>query len=563
MNDALISQTNDCRSCYKCIRACPNKAIAFSDGRASIVAEDCIYCGRCFLACPQGCKKIRDDASLALSLIRQGDCYASIAPSFISSFPEIGLQGMREGLAKLGFSGVEETAVGAKLVKDEYERLLESSPDVLISSCCPSLNLLIQKRFPELLPYLAKVPSPMEAHCRILKESHPGCSVVFIGPCIAKKVEKDCGSGSPDCVLTFLELEKLLKEKGIALEKRGQSKQANSLTRLFPSEGGILKSMKKKKQGFSYFALSGASNCIKALEEVSSRKIHNAFLELSICPGSCLGGPAAASSHAGPLGSLLELSSFAGEEDFPAKALPAREMRKEFLDLHKETRPISEEEIEEVLRKIGKASKKDELNCSCCGYPSCREKAKAVILGKANLEMCLPYLSEKAVGLGSDVVEYSPNGILVLNEDCIIQLSNPAMAGLLGVGSTSALVGRNVSDFIDPELFCLALSGQSTHLKKMELSNGKIAEATIHYDAKYHIVIASLRDVTDHELRKKRHIEDAERTAEVTSMVIEKNMETVQQIAQLLGESAASTKIALTALSNALKEKKGGGDGSK
>ncbi len=563
MNDALLSLTNDCRSCYKCIRACPNKAIAFSDGRASIIPEDCVYCGRCFSICPQGCKKIRDDTSLASSLLKEGNCYASLAPSFISSFPGVGLEGMEEGLRKLGFIGVEETARGAKTVKEEYERLLEESPDILISSCCPSLNLLIQKRFPSLLPYLAKVPSPMEAHARMLKKEHPGCKVIFIGPCIAKKVEADTDSNGPDCVLTFLELEELLSRHKVSLSPLGEKKQSHSLTRLFPSEGGIISSMKRRKEGYSYLALSGSTHCMEALEEASSGKIHRAFLELSMCPGSCLGGPAASKGHCGPLQSLVDLRNFAGNEDFQTAALSSKDLIKDFPNLHRESRQISEEEIEEVLRQIGKASKKDELNCSCCGYPSCREKAKAVILGKANLEMCLPYLSEKAVSLGSDVVEYSPNGILVLNEDCIIQLSNPAMAGLLKVGSPSALIGHNVSDFIDPELFCLALSGQSTHLRKMELSNGRIAEATIHYDQKYHIIIASLRDVTDHEMRKKRHLEDAERTAKVTSEVIEKNMETVQQIAQLLGESAASTKIALTALSNALKEKKGGGDGAK
>ena len=564
MNDALLSKTTDCRSCYKCIRVCPNKAISFQNGRATIINEDCIYCGRCFLSCPQGCKKIRDDKALALALLKEGNCYASLAPSFIASFPGVGLEGMEEGLKKLGFSGVQETAVGAKLVKDEYDRILSSKEtDVLISSCCSSLNLLIQKRYSELLPFLANVPSPMEAHAKALKKEHPGCKVIFIGPCIAKKEEADTSSLGPDCVLTFLELASLLEEKEVELPKTGEKKEPNSLTRLFPCEGGIVKSMATKKEGYSYLSLSGASNCLKALEEVASGKVHHAFLELSVCPNSCLGGPAHCQTSEGPLESLIALERFAGEKDFETHTLTSNELKKEFPNLHREPKSISEEEIEEVLRKIGKASKKDELNCSSCGYPTCREKAKAVILGKANLEMCLPYLMEKAVSLGSDIVEYSPNGILVLNEDLIIQLSNPAMASLLQVGSPSALLGHKIDEFIDPTLFCLALSGEGTRLKKIELSNGKIAEATIHYDPKYHIVIASLRDVTDHELRKKRHLEDAERTAKVTSEVIEKNMETVQQIAQLLGESAASTKIALSALSKTLQEKKGGGDGDK
>ncbi len=558
MNDVLKSKENDCRSCYKCIRNCPVKSISFKDGQAEIIPSECILCGKCFEVCPQRCKAIRDDASLAKSLLSSGKAIASVAPSFLASFPGVSFPSLKQALLQLGFVDAEETAIGATLVKNEYESLLEKGQDVVVSTCCHSINLLIEKHYPECLPFLAKTVSPMQAHALSLKQRHPGAKVIFLGPCIAKKDEADRYPGSVDCALTFLELDSLFKEKGVVPEAKGGEKEERSACRLFPSEGGVLKTM-KKKEGIDYLSLSGMASCIAALEDLRQGKIHHAFIEMSSCPGSCLNGPAHTKHQEHPLSSLIALRHSAGEEDFDVAPLSSS-LDKSFADLSIKEGEVSEEEIAEVLKKIGKVSKKDELNCSSCGYASCREKAIAVIRGKASLEMCLPYLMEKATSFGSDIVEYSPNGILVLNEDGTIQLSNPSMASILGVGAPSALLGQSIASYLDPEPFFLSLSGVNTRLKKMSLSNGKIGEVTIHYDEKYHIIIGSIRDVTDHELRKARHIKDAEECERVTSLVIDKNMEAVQQIAQLLGESAAATKIALSKLSDTLQDRKGKGE---
>lgn len=555
MNDALKSKENDCRSCYKCIRACPSKSISFRDGQASILASECVLCGSCFNVCPQHCKVIRDDTSLAKRLLCSKQAIASVAPSFLASFPGVGFASLREALLKLGFLDAEETALGATLVKNEYEEILKKGQDVVISTCCHSVNLLIEKHYPECLKYLAHTLSPMQAHAISLKERHPGCKVVFLGPCISKKDEIDRYPGSVDCVLTFLELDALFKEASIAPEVKEEEKEERSACRLFPSEGGILSTM-RQKEGIDYLSLSGMENCMMALEDLGKGKIHHAFLELSSCPGSCLNGPAHIKKGSGPLNSLIACRHSAGREDFLVAPL-SRSLEKEFSDLSLKEKEPSEEEIEAVLRKIGKVTKKDELNCSSCGYSTCREKAIAVLRGKASLEMCLPFLMEKATSFGSDIVEYSPNGILVLNEEGNVQLANPAMAAMLGLSSPNGLLGEPIASFLDPEPFFLSLSGMGTRLKKMALRNGKIGEVSIHYDEKYHIILASIRDVTDHERRKARHIKDAEECARVTSLVIDKNMEAVQQIAQLLGESAAATKIALTRLSDTLQDRKG------
>ena len=180
---ALTSRENDCRSCYKCIRVCPTKSISFHDGQASIIPNECVLCGRCFLACPQNCKQIRSDKDKAKELLAKGNCIASVAPSFLSSYKGASFETMKKALLALGFLDAEETAIGATIVKREYDRLVNSSKqDIILSTCCHSVNLLVEKHYPDAMKYLAPILSPMQAHAKDIKTRHPGSSVIFIGP---------------------------------------------------------------------------------------------------------------------------------------------------------------------------------------------------------------------------------------------------------------------------------------------------------------------------------------------------------------------------------------------
>ena len=165
MSEFLTLKKSNCKNCYKCIRHCPVKSIRFSANQAHIIGNECILCGQCFVVCPQNAKEVKDETEKAKVLIQNGDpVVASIAPSFIANYDGVGIESMNDALKKLGFHSAEETAIGATIVKKEYERLLqEEKRDVVISSCCHSVNLLIQKYFPKVLPYLADVVSPMQA----------------------------------------------------------------------------------------------------------------------------------------------------------------------------------------------------------------------------------------------------------------------------------------------------------------------------------------------------------------------------------------------------------------
>lgn len=563
MTQVLWSKENDCRSCYKCIRGCPTKSIAFHHGQASIIQEECVLCGRCYEICPTGCKTIRDDTNLVLSFLEnKEEVRVSLAPSFFSALRDVSFESIKKALLELGFKDVEETAIGATLVKDSYDKLLEKGDsDILISTACPSVNLLFEKHYPELLKYLCPVDSPMLAHAKLIKEKFPSSKVVFIGPCIAKKDEADRSHGLIDAALTFLELQKLFEEKGITLQKDPSPKaNPDSLARLFPISGGILDTMRKENKNYSYFSVDGMDRCLEVIREIKEGKIHHAFIEMSACEGSCIGGPALLNENRDLFSGTLKIRKMAGKKDFDLSSNNGTSICHTFNDKKKKEKTFSEEEIQKVLQSLGKSSKNDELNCSCCGYPSCRAKAIAVLEGKASLEMCLPFLMKKAQSFSNTIVESMDSAILVVDEDLKIELSNPAASRLFHL-SGNELLGRSIGDFMDTEAFGLALGGNIIHSRKFHLKDSdKVVEGSLHYDPEYHILMALLNDVTKEEKARLRKEEMLDKTAKITSEVIDKNMRAVQEIASLLGETTAETKIALTKLRDVLDSGKDEGE---
>ena len=261
MPNCLTLKKSNCKNCYKCIRHCPVKAIRFSGNQAHIIGNECILCGQCFVVCPQNAKEIVDETEkVKVFLQAREKVIVSLAPSFIANYDGVGINSMRKALKKVGFYDVEETAIGATIVKNEYERMLkEDDRDIIITSCCHSINLLIQKHFPAELEYLADVVSPMQAHCMDIKKRHPDAKTVFIGPCVSKKDEAEHYEGIVDAVLTFEELTNWLKSENIELEVE-KDKDDFSRARFFPTTGGVLKTMAQDTPDYTYIALDGVEN---------------------------------------------------------------------------------------------------------------------------------------------------------------------------------------------------------------------------------------------------------------------------------------------------------------
>lgn len=554
----LTLKKSNCKNCYKCIRHCPVKAIRFSGNQAHIIGNECILCGHCFVVCPQNAKEIVDGTEKVRVLLQSGDpVIVSLAPSFIANYDGVGIAAMRRGLKKLGFYDVEETAIGATVVKTEYERMLrEEDRDIVISSCCHSINLLIQKYFPSALEYLADVMSPMQAHCADIKRRMPNAKTVFIGPCVAKKDEADYYEGLVDAVLTFEELTNWLKAERIELEKEVEPKP-ESRARFFPTTGGILKTMAQNAPGYNYLALDGVENCIAALKDIESGKIHKCFIEMSACIGSCIGGPVMEKYHSSsPVKDYMSVANFAGARDFEVDQPDAMSLRKHMTMIEHRLAQPTETEIMAVLRQMGKFKPADELNCGSCGYNSCREKAIAIIQGKAEISMCLPYLKDKAESFSDTIVKNTPNGLIVLNEDLEVQQINAAARKIMNIRSESDVLGEPVIRILDPTVFVqVKNSGRSVTDQTAYLAEyKKYVEQTVVYDPDSRLLIGIMRDITDDEAEREKKIRINQKTVEVADTVVEKQMRIVQEIASLLGETAAETKIALTKLKESIND---------
>ena len=555
--DCLTLKKSNCKNCYKCIRHCPVKSIRFSGNQAYIIGNECILCGQCFVVCPQDAKQIVDETEKVKVLLQSGNpVFASLAPSFIANYEEVGMDEMRRALKELGFYDVEETAIGATIVKNEYERMLdEENHDIIITSCCHSVNLLIQKHFPAQLPFLASVVSPMQAHCLDIKSRYPNAKTVFIGPCVAKKDEADHYEGIVDAVLTFDELTTWLKEENIELQQKMDA-QEESLARLFPTTGGILKTMSLDNPNYTYIAIDGVENCMAALKDIESGKIHHCFIEMSACIGSCVGGPIMEKFHSSPVKDYVAVTNFAGKEDFKLNQPDPLELQKTFMVIEPKMYPPTESEIADILRQMGKTKVSDELNCGSCGYDTCREKAVAIYHGKAEISMCLPYLKDKAESFSDNIVRNTPNGLFVLNEKLEVQQINNAALQILNLRSASDILGDGVVRVLDPKNFLEVLSsGRNIHNKRVYLAEyQKFVEETILYDKEYRLLICIMRDVTEEESVRREKENLGRQTVEIADRVVDKQMRIVQEIASLLGETAAETKIALYKLKESISD---------
>lgn len=554
--DCLTLKKSNCKNCYKCIRHCPVKAIRFSGNQAHIIGDECILCGHCFVVCPQNAKEIVNETEKVRVLLQSYPVYVSLAPSFIANYEGVGINAMRTALKKLGFADVEETALGATVVKNEYDRLLrEEKRDIVISSCCHAVNLLIQKYFPKELPYLADVLSPMQAHCADLKRRHPGAKTVFIGPCVAKKDEAAHYDGIVDAVLTYEELTEWLNHEGVVLEKEMDSQQ-ESRARFFPTTGGILKTMNLDAPGYRYMAIDGIENCISALKDIENGNIHHAFIEMSSCVGSCVGGPVMEKYHPSPVREYIAVAEYAGDKDFVVEQPDSNDLRKHFSLIERENKMPSEYEINAALRQMGKMSKRDELNCGSCGYNTCREKAIAICQGKAEASMCLPYLQKKAEGFSDRIVNNTPNGIIVLNDAFEVQQINEAAMDIMHIRSASDVLGEQVVRIMDPAVFYEVQKKKfNVHNRRVYLAEYKrYVELTVVYDTDNHLFIGIMRDITDEEKEREKKESISKQTIETADKVVDKQMRIVQEIASLLGETAAETKIALTKLKESIKD---------
>ena len=556
MTTYLDFKSARCKNCYKCLKECPVKAIRIVNNQAKIIETRCILCGKCTLVCPQNAKEVHSELSEIKALVRAKKVIASVAPSFISNFNVPGFSAMRNALKQAGFYDAEETARGARAVADEYERLLaQGRYKNFITSCCPSVNRAISLYYQDALKYLAPVESPAMVHARILKEENPGCSIVFIGPCIAKK--KECReSGLFDGVLTFEELEELFEELDIQPEDTKEAEnQYWNRARVFPVSTGVIKTLKNPSADYEYIAVDGASRCREVLEEID--RLEGIFVELNTCQGACVNGPCTLNREDSSIISNARVRKYTAENSW-GELLPEKDENVSLFCEHSRIntndRQPSDEEIRKILEETDKYGPEDELDCGACGYSSCREKAWAVANGYADVEMCLPYMRERAENLSGEIIENSPNGIVVIDSSFRVVDINDKASQLLGIEQF-----REKADSIidltgnDPDI--IEALAEKRNLKLEELlipATGSYVEFSLNHMKDHNMIFATMKDITEEVHYNEKLDKLTDETIAAADAVIKKQMRTAQEIASLLGETTAESKIALMKLKEIL-----------
>ena len=556
-----------CKDCYRCLRECPVKAINIRDHHAQIIEEHCILCGHCTKVCPQKAKIEHSEVPVVREMLREGvRMAATVAPSFVSSLGLEDFSLLRQALLKLGFSVAEETAVGAQAVTEEYKRLLEKGEmRNFITSACPAACRLIQMYYPQALPYLAPVDSPMAAHAKILRKEEPELKVAFVGPCIAKKREAD--EHGIDAVLTFEELLQLFEENGIDIQAfKSDSAAAETgvanRAKAYPATKGIIRSFDRLPEGYRYLAVDGVVRLSEVLENIET--LDHTFIEMNVCPGGCINGPYAIVREGGVLQAESDIAAYVDRELATRLSAAVPDAGVDLTFGHPRLRPgsraVTEEEIEEVMRRTGKLTKADELNCGACGYPTCREKAWAVVNGYANIDICLPYMRKRAESLAVDIVRKSPEGVILVDPDLNIVDINAAAMTMMGLsGTPESVKGRPLSDSIQP------LDFYTAYTRKQQVENPclyisetkRYVSLTISLLSEQNLLFGLMRDISEKVNYEKMLDEVKMDTLSTTDELIMKQMRVAQEIASLLGETTAETKVALLKLKKTLTGGKG------
>ncbi len=562
--EILYTEKTKCQDCYKCVKECPVKAVKIEDISASVLYERCVYCGTCVKVCPLGAKKMRDDLSSILFDLESGaKMIVSLAPSYISELNGVSEAQLVAAFKEAGFFGVSETALGAERVAADTKLWLNDKEDgVYIASCCTSAVQYIGKYYPHLLRHLAPIDSPMIAHGKMLKKQYGNeTKVVFVGPCVAKKKESDEQKEVIDYTITFHELTLLFEQLGIDFSFT-QPKETDAFIphragkgNLFPMDGGMWANMLTtpgKETAFMTF--SGETNLREVLNDYDTlHKNGRLFLELMFCAGGCIKGPGTLKNKSVATKRIQTIkgqSETLGTDPAKTLALFAGVDTSRRFDAIKAVPLIehSETEITGALRSLSKLTKKDELNCSGCGYASCRDFAQALLEGRVEREMCVSFMRITAQERTNVLLQRIPYGVVVVDENMNVVDANEKFAQLLGEEAvflyevSPGLHKANITKLVPfHKMFKGVLDSGEDIIDQDYRGEDAYLNISVVSVQKNRLVLGLVQNMKEGKIQNDLVINR-------TNEVIRENMKVVQKIAYLLGENAAYTESMLNSI---------------
>ena len=550
----LQFHTANCKNCYKCIRNCPVKAIRVQNQQAQIIEEQCVLCEKCTSVCPQHAKVEHNDIPDIQKEIAAGKkVIASVHPAYLFRYGWNSIHSLEKCLQKIGFWKVFDAAQGAFMMKEKYTQFLEiqQQKKLVISSNCPVIVRMIEKKYPRIKEYLAPVYSMMQMHTEYLKEQYPEALLVYVSPCISVMSELNEPQAHMDYVITFRELSNWMNDVPENYLEECEKKEIY-LSRMTAVAGGLIQTM-IPVAGQKYLSVDGIDQCKEILRELQTGGYENYFIEMNACKNGCIGGPYSQKREKKLLDALIgirESSMENGQPDYQRDyhiEIPEVPERKFVQEEIYPGKTVTKEQITHVLQEMGKYTKEDELNCGACGYDTCREKAVAVIQGKAEVSMCIPYMREKQEDYANIIINAMPGLLVTVDYDLNIVQLNKAANDLFDITRKKHLLGKQAGEIMDDYAMvnmiafereivqdCIYLEEQKRYIERV-LTN----------DRKNKLILCIMKDVTKEKEWEKKQKRAKINAVQMADKLAEEQLRIVHEIASLLGETAADTKVAV------------------
>ena len=567
MQNVIYTNENNCRDCYKCVRLCPVDAISMINHSASVCSSRCIACGKCIDVCPAEAQNYRNDEGRVVDLLKSNKrVILSLAPSFVGEF-DFSTDKIISMVKGIGFWGVSETALGAQLVSYNQNELQEQSQDATFSTACPTFVHYILKHQPELKSKLSPLLSPLLAHCTMLKQIYGNdISIVFAGPCIAKKLESDTNSELLDVAITFDELNNILANrdlinKGVNVAETQFIPCQGNGGAIYPLDGGMVETMKKMSPisitDTKYFNFSGINEIIKITANENFDK-KDVFCEFLACKGGCINGSGLMNKSIA-LSKREKISNYYNSlekysEDSFINTYNLADITTEYNYCNAvEVNDHLLTEINEVFVKLRKFVPEDFLDCGGCGHDTCEKFAKACIDKRAEISMCVSSMRNEAQNKLRTFMHATPMGLCVVdNELKIVECNNMFLELSVdsGIDVTEGLLkkveGRNINKFFNiSELIKKVISSKEKLSKVVNIEDRIFSLTLFPFEVNMFVGVV-IQDVTKSTKRKDIVTQKAQE-------VIKNNLMTIQKIAYLLGETASETEITLNEIVQAYK----------
>lgn len=550
-----------CRGCMGCVQSCPSDAIRLEQEHVVIDHGRCIACGVCFQQCRHGAVMQKGDLKLVKSFLKSGrKVILSIDPACIPFLPEgVTLEKLASAAQKLGIWDVADASEAYAAVAAEYARLIQEKPmDNLIFSTCPVVQNLIEQFYPELLEELAPVASPMVAHGRMLKRDFTSAAVVYVSTCAARYEERRDVRHSTEIngVLSIGELLAWFGDEGIdpaTVEEEPLLSEGGGIGALGAVSGGMIQCLDTMMPDHNRkkICADGLSACLILLEELKTGEIQNCVIEMNACEGGCVGGfftESFSRQGHGRFAAAHRLRDYVARMDqTPYYDTHGIAMANPTIDFSTKPYEPTEKQIQEMLYQIGVGNTRQQKNCGECGFLTCRQRADAILRGREPMSICRPMVREAKQDVYNFLYEELPMAAVLVDDSQKIVDFNQEACSLLNMKRGQE---KYIFEIMEPgDVQYVLDTGLSIRHKRID-----IPELFLRVEAnwvplkKLGMVLGLFSDVTEAEEEENLQLQSRIQSVEMAQKVIDKQMAVAQQIAFLLGETTAETKVTLNEL---------------